>query len=557
MPSQFRRRLRGRVVALLILAILSSPLVVGCAPKNIGRYNDLAFCDTKRVRNVIWKSYDDWYSDVRYWIQEDVEEVADFPGPTAPDLRPPEGDYILGPGDVVQITVQDLFREGQPFVQPVRVSEEGSISMPMSFLQDVKAEGFTARGLERRLAERLMPPDGPLRDPRVAVFIMEYRNRTYSIVGGVRNPGIYPVVSHDMTLVEALSQAAGINPFHEQYMYVVREMTETELADIVLRAMAEEAEAEAEGAGDVPEVVEPADEGDAGAPAGETPGETTPKERATSDIDELETLAQGGIPKVTAPEEGPAEAEAAPSVAPEVVPPTPPAPVEGGKGEWRFQEGQWVYVEAAKGEPGETAAPETAEAEPSGPPESLDDVSPSLRARLYRLGVVQGGDGLKRIIRIDIAALIAGDQTQNVVMRNGDLVNIPEPPAGEWYINGEVVRRGVYSLTGRKITLLQAIAAAGGLTELAIPKRTELVRRISEEAEEIIYVDLEKIAKGEAPDFYLQPNDYINVGTDQGAIWMAVLRNAFRATYGFGLVYDQNFADIFPWKGGIHPLFGS
>jgi len=169
---------------------------------------------------------------------------------------------------------------------------------------------------------------------------------------------------------------------------------------------------------------------------------------------------------------------------------------------------------------------------------------------------VQGGEGLRRIIRIDIRSALQLDPTQNPVMRNGDVVNFPEPAAGEWYINGEVVRRGVYSLTGRKITLLQAIAAAGGLTEVAIPKRGEVVRRVGENEEEIIYFDLAKIAKGESPDFFLQPDDYINIGTDQGAIWMAVLRNAFRATYGFGLVYDQNFADIYPFRGDIQPLFG-
>jgi hypothetical protein len=56
-------------------------------------------------------------------------------------------------------------------------------------------------------------------------------------------------------------------------------------------------------------------------------------------------------------------------------------------------------------------------------------------------------------------------------------------------------------------------------------------------------VDLEKIAKGLQPDFFIKPYDYINVGTHGTSRWLAVLRNAFRATYGFGLIYDRNFAD--------------
>jgi len=48
------------------------------------------------------------------------------------------------------------------------------------------------------------------------------------------------------------------------------------------------------------------------------------------------------------------------------------------------------------------------------------------------------------------------------------------------------------------------------------------------------------------------------VGTHATARWRAILRNAFRATYGFGFVYDRNFAyrdyyetnfnPITPWK---------
>lgn len=543
------------------VAILS-----GCAPKNIGRYNDLAFGDTRRHRNTIVKSFDDWYSDVHYWIQGEVEESEDFPGPTAADLRPPEGDYILGPGDVVQITIQDLLVQGQPYERPVRVTEEGAISLPFSYLQDVKAKGFTVRGLERRVVERLKPPDGPIMDPRVSVFIIDRVNRTFAVIAGVARPAIYPLRSYNQTLFEALSDAGGVNPFHEQYMYVIRKMTEEELAEVLLRAWADEAEENAKEQADSAEsIAEVADDQTAGAAdesADAAPGETETPDRPLTDEEELQAVAEGRKPKVrdTVPLEEKPAAPAEPGEG-ELSLPAPDADADKVRPGWKFENGMWVKdasTEAAT-ETDAESADSAAEADTAGePPKPGEEISPALKARLYRMGVVDGGgDGLVRIIRIDVAALLAGDPSQDIVMRHGDRINIPEPPAGEWYINGEVVRRGVYSLTGRKITLLQAIAAAGGLTELAIPKRTELVRRVSEDAEEIIYVDLGKIAKGEAPDFYLQPNDYLNVGTDQGAIFLAVLRNAFRATYGFGLVYDQNFADIYPWKGGIYPLFGN
>ena len=180
-----------------------------------------------------------------------------------------------------------------------------------------------------------------------------------------------------------------------------------------------------------------------------------------------------------------------------------------------------------------------------------------LEEKLRSLGVVQGAGQLRRIIRFDVKALQAGDPTQNTVLRDGDVVTIPSPLMGDFYMAGEVSRPGVYSLTGRKITLLQSIAAAGGLTAVAVPWRTEVIRRISETEEEIIYVDLSQIARGEVPDFYVQPEDLIRVGTDQGAIYNAVNRNAYRATYGLGAVYDTNFADFYPWSLARKAILGA
>jgi polysaccharide export outer membrane protein len=118
---------------------------------------------------------------------------------------------------------------------------------------------------------------------------------------------------------------------------------------------------------------------------------------------------------------------------------------------------------------------------------------------------------------------------------------------------GNVNHSGVINITGRPMTLKMAIAAAGGLGPLAWPKNVEVIRRIGKEKEEIVMVDLDKIAAGEQPDFFIKPHDLINVGTSPSARWRAVLRNAFRATYGFGFVYDRNFADADYGKGFTLP----
>ena len=101
----------------------------------------------------------------------------------------------------------------------------------------------------------------------------------------------------------------------------------------------------------------------------------------------------------------------------------------------------------------------------------------------------------------------------------------------------------MYQLTGRKVTVKLALTAAGNLGPLAWPENSILVRRIGDGQELIYPLNIEAIFRGEEPDIYLKPNDLISVGTDVRASFMAVVRNAFRMTYGFGFIYDRNFAD--------------
>jgi len=136
-----------------------------------------------------------------------------------------------------------------------------------------------------------------------------------------------------------------------------------------------------------------------------------------------------------------------------------------------------------------------------------------------------------------------GDWKQNIVIRKNDVIRIPPMPTGEFYVMGEVQRPGVYSLTGRKITLKMAVAAAGNLGPLAWPKNSILIRRIGRNQEQTFPINLESIFTGQDPDVYLKPNDVIAVGTHWKSSFLAVLRNAFRMTYGFGFIYDRNFSD--------------
>ncbi len=78
---------------------------------------------------------------------------------------------------------------------------------------------------------------------------------------------------------------------------------------------------------------------------------------------------------------------------------------------------------------------------------------------------------------------------------------------------------------------------------VAEPAKVDITRMIGKHEQQIVQVDVAKIFAGVQPDYYIKSDDMINVGTSPVSPWLAIIRNGFRATYGFGFVYDRNYAD--------------
>ncbi len=227
--------------------------------------------------------------------------------------------------------------------------------------------------------------------------------------------------------------------------------------------------------------------------------------------------------------------------------PAPANQTDGGI-EWVFRDGQWVPEQKGGTQSANGSRTQTRNAVPGVPILPVRAKTPPGRALPLEdaklpMDLEWEQAVQTRLIRIPADRLLAGDPRYNIVVKPGDTIHVPVDIIGEFAIMGNVNRTGLINITGRPMTLKMAIAAAGGLGPLAWPKRVEVVRRIGTKKEEIVLVDLDKIASGEQPDFFIKPNDLINVGTEATARWRAVLRNAFRAVYGFGFVYDRNFAD--------------
>jgi polysaccharide export outer membrane protein len=114
-------------------------------------------------------------------------------------------------------------------------------------------------------------------------------------------------------------------------------------------------------------------------------------------------------------------------------------------------------------------------------------------------------------IPIDKVLGTGGGIPVEIPMRPGDMVVIPE--AGKVMLEGEIEKPGPYDVT-RQMTLLGALAAAGGITYSANVEEVELIRDVGESEPLRLVVDLKQIAYGAQSDVRIRSGDVIRVPTD-------------------------------------------
>ena len=110
----------------------------------------------------------------------------------------------IGSGDLLEMSVFDT----PELSGKLRVSNTGDISLPL--VGSLHVEGMKAVEAQNLIRQKYM--DGSfLKDPQVTLFIAEYATQGVSVVGEVKNPGIYPAFgSHH--LLDYLSVAQGLTP---------------------------------------------------------------------------------------------------------------------------------------------------------------------------------------------------------------------------------------------------------------------------------------------------------------------------------------------------------
>jgi polysaccharide export outer membrane protein len=123
-------------------------------------------------------------------------------------------EYLIGPGDVVQVTVWDhpeltipagSFRDAETSGQ--QVGEDGYMFYP--YVGMVKAGGMNIAALRDYLTERL---SRYIQNPQLDVRVVAFRSKRVYVVGEVRNPGVLPLDDLPLTIADAISLSGGLTP---------------------------------------------------------------------------------------------------------------------------------------------------------------------------------------------------------------------------------------------------------------------------------------------------------------------------------------------------------
>lgn len=126
----------------------------------------------------------------------------------------------------------------------------------------------------------------------------------------------------------------------------------------------------------------------------------------------------------------------------------------------------------------------------------------------------EGKDGSQIKLTINLDDLIInGNQNLNIPLQPRDIVTVPVDKIIQVYVWGEVKNPGALSVKlSKKITLMQAIAQAGGTT-ITAKKSAVVIKRKNEKTGKDIQIkaNLNNIIKGKAPDPPLKEGDVVYV----------------------------------------------
>ena len=161
--------------------------------------------------------------------------AAEAPKTTAPAggmgqvLSSAENDYILTPGDVIEITI---FREPDLTTRSA-IARDGTVQLPL--IQEVKLGGVSVREAREKL--RQLYAGGFLVNPQVYLNVTQFAVRKFTIMGQVARPGSYLLEGgQTIELLEAVGMAGGFTRIADRGRVIVKRRVNGEIETFKVNA---------------------------------------------------------------------------------------------------------------------------------------------------------------------------------------------------------------------------------------------------------------------------------------------------------------------------------
>jgi len=125
--------------------------------------------------------------------------------------KSPQSDFVLGPEDIVKITVWGA----KELTSAMPIRPDGFISFPL--IGDIKAQGLTPGQLKKEIARQLKDF---INEPNVVVIVEEINSINISIAGEVKKPGVFKA-NRAISLLHLFSMAQGFTEdadLHRSYV---------------------------------------------------------------------------------------------------------------------------------------------------------------------------------------------------------------------------------------------------------------------------------------------------------------------------------------------------
>jgi polysaccharide export outer membrane protein len=121
-------------------------------------------------------------------------------------------------------------------------------------------------------------------------------------------------------------------------------------------------------------------------------------------------------------------------------------------------------------------------------------------------------------VDLDLDRTLSNLRTLNVMVQPGDIISVAQ--AGSFFALGEFNHPGIFPIIGTQhMTLMQAVAVAGGPTLVAALSKARILRTVDGRREEID-VDLAKLHDGKVDDPLIKTDDILFVPRSNGKVVM-------------------------------------